>query len=51
MFFARLSGFVMDQIGRNAWNMTLANFIGFAALIAVAYTVSWFKAHPWRVSK
>jgi len=51
MFFARLSGFVMDQVGRTTWNMTLANFIGFAALIAVAYAVSWFKAHPWRATK
>lgn len=48
MVFARLSGFVMDQIGRTTWNMTLANFVGFAALIAVAYTVAWFKSHPWR---
>jgi len=51
MFFARLSGFVMDQIGRNTWNMTLANFIGFGALIVVAYSVAWFKSHPWRVAK
>ncbi|WP_294611269.1 OpgC family protein [uncultured Roseovarius sp.] len=51
MVFARLSGFVMDQVGRNTWNMTLANFIGFGALIVVAYTVAWFKSHPWRVAK
>jgi hypothetical protein len=48
MFFARLSGFVMDQIGRNTWNMVLANFVGIAALILVAYTVAWYKSHPWR---
>lgn len=51
MVFARFSGFVMDQIGRNTWNITLANFIGFGALIVVAYTVAWFKSHPWRVAK
>ncbi|RXV66979.1 hypothetical protein C6W92_01975 [Roseovarius sp. A46] len=51
MFLARLSGFVMDQIGRNTWNMTLANFIGFAALVVVAYAVSWFKAQPWRAAR
>lgn len=51
MVFARLSGFVMDQVGRNTWNMTLANFIGFGALIVVAYTVAWFKSHPWRMAK
>lgn len=48
MFFARLSGFVMDQVGRSTLGMTLANFVGFAALIAVAYGVSWFKSQPWR---
>ena len=48
MFFARLSGFVMDQVGRTTWTMTVANFVGFAALIGVAYGVSWFKSHPWR---
>ena len=48
MVFARLSGFVMDQIGRTTWNMTLANFVGFAALIVVAYSVAWFKSQPWR---
>ncbi len=51
MFLARLSGFVMDQIGRNTWNMTLANIIGFAALVVVAYAVSWFKAQPWRAAR
>ncbi len=51
MFFARLSGFVMDQIGRNSWNMTLANLVGFGALIVVAYVVGWFRGQPWKVSK
>jgi len=51
MVFARISGFVMDQVGRTTWNMVLANVIGFAALIAVAYTVAWFKSQPWRAAK
>ncbi|MFO7757625.1 MAG: OpgC domain-containing protein [Roseovarius sp.] len=51
MVFARFSGFVMDQIGRNTWNMTLANLVGFAALILVAYTVAWFKSQPWRLAR
>jgi len=51
MVFARLSGFVMDQVGRNTWNMTLANLVGFGALIMVAYTVSWFKSQPWRTAR
>jgi hypothetical protein len=51
MFFARLSGFVMDQVGRTTWNMTLANFVGFGALIVVAYVAAWFKGQPWRGAK
>jgi len=51
MVFARFSGFVMDQVGRTTWNMTLANLVGFAALIAVAYTVAWFKSQPWRSAR
>ena len=51
MVFARLSGFVMDQIGRTTWTMTLANLVGFGALIVVAYTVSWFKSQPWRSAR
>jgi hypothetical protein len=31
--------------------MTLANFIGFASLILVAYAVAWFKSQPWRGTK
>jgi hypothetical protein len=51
MFLARLSGFVMDQIGRTTLSMTLANLAGFAALIAVAYIVAWFKGQPWRAAR
>jgi len=51
MFLARLSGFVMDQIGRTTLSMTVANLAGFAALIAVAYVVSWFKGQPWRAAR
>jgi len=51
MFLARLSGFVMDQIGRTTLSMTLANLAGFAALIGVAYTVAWFKGQPWRAAR
>jgi hypothetical protein len=51
MVFARFSGFVMDQIGRTTWNMVLANCVGFASLILVAYSVAWFKSHPWRGAK
>ncbi|MGG9998823.1 OpgC family protein [Pseudovibrio ascidiaceicola] len=29
----------------------MANLLGFAGLIAVAYTVAWFKGEPWRKAK
>ena len=48
MAFARLLGFAYDQIGRNFFTMTIGNLIGFALLIAVAYSVAWFKSQPWR---
>ncbi|MEO0990807.1 MAG: OpgC domain-containing protein [Pseudomonadota bacterium] len=48
MAMARMSGFVMDLIGRTAWTTALVNLTGFAILIGVAYTVAWFKGSPWR---
>jgi hypothetical protein len=48
MVFARFSGFVMDQVGRTTLTMVAANFIGFGALICVAYSVGWFKSSPWK---
>jgi hypothetical protein len=35
--------------GRGEWiPQILSNLLGFAALIAVAYVVSWYKSEPWR---
>jgi len=51
MVFARLLGMSLDYIGRTTLITTLANFIGMAALVAVAYFVSWIKKHPWRTAK
>lgn len=48
MFFARVIGFSLDQVGRNVWTVTAANIIGFGTLIAVAYLVAWFKGSPWK---
>ncbi|WP_102110059.1 OpgC family protein [Oceaniglobus roseus] len=48
MVFAQFSGFVMDQTGRTAIIVSLANVVGIAALVAVAYLVGWFKSQPWR---
>ncbi|GFE63920.1 OpgC family protein [Litoreibacter roseus] len=49
MVFARISGFVLDQIERSILKTTLVNFVGIAALIAVAYFVAWIKSQPWKV--
>ncbi len=48
MAAARFIGFGLDQTGRSAFNVWSANLIGFASLVAVAYTAAWFKSHPWR---
>jgi hypothetical protein len=48
MALARLIGFVLDQVGRTATNFALANLVGFAIIICVAYVAGWFKTHPWR---
>lgn len=51
MVFARFSGLLLDQLGRSTIKTTLVNFLGMAAIIAVAYFVSWIKKHPWRSAK
>jgi hypothetical protein len=45
---ARFNGWVLDMIGRDVWTRAAVNLTGFAVLIAVAYSVSWFKSQPWR---
>jgi hypothetical protein len=53
MFFARGSGFILDQIGRGEawWNTVFVNLLGMALLVAVAYFVAWIKSQPWRVKR
>ncbi|MEL6600659.1 MAG: OpgC domain-containing protein [Pseudomonadota bacterium] len=45
---ARFNGWILDLIGRDVWTFWVVNCWGFAVLIAVAYSVSWFKSQPWR---
>jgi hypothetical protein len=45
---ARFNGWLLDIVGRDVWSRAAINLAGFAALIAVAYAVSWFKSQPWR---
>lgn len=51
MVFARISGFTMDQIGRDTWTVVAVNLVGVSALIGVAYFVGWIKSTPWKSKK
>ncbi|MGC3938165.1 OpgC family protein [Roseobacter sp. EG26] len=48
MFTARVSGFVMDNIGRDTWTVVAVNFAGMAVLVLAAYGAGWYKSQPWR---
>lgn len=48
MFIARVSGFVMDNLGRDTGTVVAVNFAGMAVLVLVAYGAGWFKSQPWR---
>lgn len=48
LVLARFNSWWLDVIGRDVWTQLLVNGTGFTALVAVAYTVSWFKGEPWR---
>jgi hypothetical protein len=51
MFLARVNGWVLDVIGRDAATWALVNLAGFAALIACAYGAGWFKSQPWKARR
>jgi hypothetical protein len=48
MVLAQILGILLDHTGRSALATAAANLLGFAVLIATAYTVRWFKAPPWK---
>ncbi len=48
MFTARVSGFVMDNIGRDTWTVVAVNFAGIGVLVITAYVAGWFKSQPWK---
>jgi len=50
LVIAQAAAILRDMIwGRGEWiPQILSNLLGFAALIAVAYIVSWYKSEPWR---
>lgn len=48
MFIARVSGFVMDNVGRDTWTVVAVNVAGMGVLVLVAYGAGWYKSQPWR---
>lgn len=48
MWYARIQGLILDEIGRNAGTWALVNLTGMGLLVAVAFAVGWIKTHPWR---
>jgi hypothetical protein len=48
MVLSHIGGMVFDHAGTGAEMQLLVNGVSFAALLAIAYTVGWFKATPWK---
>jgi hypothetical protein len=51
MAAARLIGVALDQTERDVASVFVANMIGFAMIIGVAYLAAWFKSQPWKSKK
>ncbi len=45
---AMIAGVALNEFGANALTIAAANLIGFALLVAVAYTAAYFKSSPWK---
>ena len=48
LVIAQIVGMGFRVLGTDWWTVAAGNLIGFAGLIAVAYSVAWFKGQPWR---
>lgn len=48
MILSIFVGFVLDQAGASHSVVALCNLLGWAFLVGIAYSVSWFKSQPWR---
>jgi hypothetical protein len=48
MVLSHIGGMIFDHVGTEAAMQLLLNGVSFAGLFAVAYTVAWFKATPWK---
>jgi len=47
MVAAQVSGMALDVMGREPLDFLVIHAVGFTLLIAVAYTVGYFKSAPW----
>ncbi len=45
---AQLLSIFINEMGRGAMVVMIANLTGFASLILTAYVTAWFKAAPWK---
>ena len=48
LLVAQISGVAMASLDYSYLAVTLANLSGFAALVAVAHVIGWFKSTPWK---
>ncbi|WP_419901917.1 OpgC family protein [Kiloniella sp.] len=48
MTLSWIGGIILDQIGRDAFGLTIINISGIIILIAFAYVMAWSKSSPWR---
>jgi hypothetical protein len=48
MALAWILTIALDQLGRDPLTVAAVNLIGLGAVVAVAYTVGWYKSEPWR---
>ncbi|MEH6633209.1 MAG: OpgC domain-containing protein [Halopseudomonas aestusnigri] len=48
MTLSWIGGIILDQIGRDAFGLTVINVSGVIILIGFAYVMAWAKSSPWR---
>ncbi len=51
LVLSQLGGVTLNLIGRDVFTVALVNLTGCAILVAVAYTVAWYKKAPWQNAK
>jgi hypothetical protein len=48
LVLAQFAGTFLNLVGASYVSVTLVNLLGFAALVAVAHVVGWYKSTPWK---